>query len=84
MAGTKVISMIRIRKKFLIIQFFLPRQLVSLAKFMVKVGPREARAHYILEWREYVISLIYNFFLIFYADHINFTNYMCKCVLVLN
>ena len=21
---------------------------------MVKVGPREARAHYILEWREYI------------------------------
>ena len=32
---------------------FYPPQSVSFVKFMVKVRPRKARAHYILEWREY-------------------------------
>ena len=46
-------------RSFQLYNFFLPPQSVSLIKFMVKVGPRETRAHYILEWREYLVEDLY-------------------------
>ena len=41
----------------LVIYFLFPLQSVSLVKFIVKFGSREARADDIMEWREYCISV---------------------------